>query len=557
MRKIVMIVLSVAVFTTVSAKDVYVRAGSSGNGTKSSPYGTIADAINMGVYAGDVIHVAEGVYYGEGGSGKWTIAINNLTLVGGYSTDFSSRDPWGNRSILVRGMGDGAFKQAKAREHDKKWGLSLTKTKASYNPKAMIAGEGNHSSTVIDGFTLDGYTRHTYKKNGDLKTDVGPIGTPLISLSKQGCKIRNCTIVNSGGPGIQLSAKGVKGDESTWSEVSNCVIVNTLMEAIDFRIGDMDPDRNPDGGYALIKDNTLAFVWTMNGEGYGILVGRQTKLRIENNIIAFATDFGLNNGFGNKKATLVDNCFFNNMGGHYRYFATKNKVTVVEDNPSLLSGKAARRKYYLSSKSAGNYIADPELTVDPGFFERFSNQVAADGGGKISMDDVNNWRSAMGLPLIGSSGSEKVNYAPIYEHDYLALASDSVEAGARNLPGRIPSYESKPVVSSKNYREISFSDLKNNLGSDVTMPVKFYSSVDPTSYYVEGVTRDTHVCYRSADRNTFLYVPNGSEALEVIRECIADGIPAIVSGTAVDIKSAINMSNKYGFIVDRAVYDED
>lgn len=552
-------ILSVILFTlfSLNARDVYVSAGKRGSGSKTDPYGSISDALNMGIYAGDVIHVSEGIYYGEGGSGKWVIKANNITLVGGYNKSFSDRDPWKYHSILIRGMGEGALAEAKKRDHEKKWGLSYSYTKASYNPKAMIFGEGNHSNTIIDGFIIDGYTRLAYKSNGDLKTDIGPIGTPLVHFSKPGCRVRNCVVMNSGGPGIRISALGHKDKPETWSEISNCIIINTLMQAIDVRIGNMDPDKNRDGGAALIKNNTIAFVWTLLGEGYGILIGRQTRLTIEDNIFAFATNYGMNNGFGNNKAELVNNCFFNNMGGVYRYFAKKTSTTVVVDEPEKLTGKSARKLYYLSSKSKGNFTKNPGFLPDPDFFDKFTNQIKSEGGGKVVWDDVNQWRSAMGLPLQGSAGSGKKNYAPIYEHEYMLIFPKDMAIGARNDKSFFQSYASTAIEVDKEYEEIAYSDLKNYTGKDVTVEVEFYSSYDSSSYYIEGITREGYMCYRSKDRNNFFYVPNGSEALEIIKESIADGYPALISGRVYDIKDAIKMSGKYGFVVDEADYADD
>jgi len=44
--------------SSLFSKDVYVSSGKNGNGSKQSPYNDISDAINMGIYAGDVIHVS-------------------------------------------------------------------------------------------------------------------------------------------------------------------------------------------------------------------------------------------------------------------------------------------------------------------------------------------------------------------------------------------------------------------------------------------------------------------------------------------------------------------
>ena len=555
-----LILISILVPCFVYAKDVYVSAGSKGIGTKEKPYNDISDALSMGVYAGDVIHVTEGVYYGEGGSGKWLIKTKNLTIAGGYKKGFSERNPWKYQSILVRGMGADALNEAKKREHNKKWGLDLTITKASYNGGAMISGEGDSSYTIIDGFVIDGYTRNTYKPNGDLNTAIGPIGNggPLIAFNKPGCKVRNCLIMNSGGPGILMIASGQKDDQNSWQEISNNVIVNTLMEAIEFRAGTWDATTDPDGGYALIKNNTLAFVWTHLGEGYGVIIGRQTKLQMENNIFAFATDFGMNNGFGNDKAKLSGNVFFNNMGGVYRYFASSgSKTTVVVDDPTLLSGKQGNKMYYVSAKSEGNISADPKLKVDPDFFDKFSHQIQSEGGGKVVWNDVNQWRSILGLPLIGTKGTGKSNFAPIYEHKYAILTSDAVAAGMKTT-AKIEAYKSTAAEAvAKNYAKIKFADIKNNLGKDVTVSVKVGDKDGGSSYYVDGVTKADWACFRyKEDRMNFIYVKNSSEEMEIITKAIKDGSAVIVSGRVVDISAAIKSSNRFGLVVDKAEVDE-
>jgi hypothetical protein len=453
-------------------------------------------------------------------------------------------------------MGDGALAEAKKRGHDKKPGIDLTLTKASYNPSAMITGDGDYSGTVLDGLVVDGYTRNTYRPNGDLKTDVGPVGTPLISLMKPGCKVLNCTVVNSAGPGVQMLAGGTKDKPETWNEISNSVIVNTLMEAIDFRVGNWDPDNNPDGGYAAIKNNTVAFVWSWNGEGYSILIGRQTKLTIENNILAFATDYSLNNGFGNDKAKLIGNAFFNNMGGVYRYFAAAgSKSTVVVDDPALLEGKAANKSYYLSDKSKGNITADPKVKPDPAFFDKFTNQIKSEGGGKVVWDEVNQWRSMMGLPLIGTNGTGAKNYAPIYEHDFIGLFSSALTQGARSDAG-FAAYTSKSASVEKDYTEIAYADLGKNLGKDVKFKARFNSSPETSGWYIDGVASDKYVIYRTKDMQNFIYIPKGSEALEMIQKASRENAELILSGTLYDIKDKIKMSNKYGFVCDSAESDE-
>ena len=51
---------------------------------------------------GDVIHVTAGTYNGKGGSGAFIVKVPNLTLAGGYNSDFSKRDPFKFFTIFLR-----------------------------------------------------------------------------------------------------------------------------------------------------------------------------------------------------------------------------------------------------------------------------------------------------------------------------------------------------------------------------------------------------------------------------------------------------------------------
>jgi len=42
--------------------------------------------------AGDSVHVAAGKYFGKLGLGQWIIPYDNVSLIGGYSSDFKSRE---------------------------------------------------------------------------------------------------------------------------------------------------------------------------------------------------------------------------------------------------------------------------------------------------------------------------------------------------------------------------------------------------------------------------------------------------------------------------------
>ncbi len=66
------------------------RRGAGGTGTKESPYGELWRALER-VLHGDVIHVAEGIYPGKGGSDSFIIRVPNLTIAGGMGINVGWR----------------------------------------------------------------------------------------------------------------------------------------------------------------------------------------------------------------------------------------------------------------------------------------------------------------------------------------------------------------------------------------------------------------------------------------------------------------------------------
>src|SRR5262245_52633731 len=86
--------------TSPAGRDWFVKAGSSGDGSKASPFGDPWEALEK-CEAGDSIHIAEGRYTGKLQTGQWTIAFDGIKLIGGYNGDFTKRDPWTHHSKLV------------------------------------------------------------------------------------------------------------------------------------------------------------------------------------------------------------------------------------------------------------------------------------------------------------------------------------------------------------------------------------------------------------------------------------------------------------------------
>lgn len=267
----------------VPAKDIYVKAGASGNGTSHDPYGTLWKAMEKAL-RGDVIHVAGGVYFAKGDSGAFIAKVPNLTMAGGYSLDFSSRDPFTNLTVLKRAedyRGDNT-------------GL----------PNGIISGSDDHSNLIIDGFVLEGRTRNKYKSTGDISAN-GSFSGQLFETGSPNIKIRNCIIINPFGVGIYCKWQGEE------NEVVNTFVLNTFYTGISTRSAQA-------GSVILLKNCTVGFVWNQTGKGGGtsVFVGSQGQTIMENNLFMFTQMFAVHNGFGNEDTILKNNVFFQCQGGY-------------------------------------------------------------------------------------------------------------------------------------------------------------------------------------------------------------------------------------------------
>ena len=136
------------------------------------------------------------------------VAISNLTLLGGYDAEFTSRDPWANPTRFLLNEDE----RAKGRPEG-----------------TILDSEENSDGLVVDiGFIFDGATWNSYATDGSLDVGASPLA-PLISLRGGGAPItvRDCLFVNgSSGAVIITCPLGV---------FKNNVVLNTSGSSLAFR----------------------------------------------------------------------------------------------------------------------------------------------------------------------------------------------------------------------------------------------------------------------------------------------------------------------------------
>ncbi|MDQ7779185.1 MAG: right-handed parallel beta-helix repeat-containing protein, partial [Planctomycetota bacterium] len=462
--------------TAVFGEDIYVKAGADGAGTKDAPLGLLWKALDK-ARRGDVIHVTQGTYNSQGGSGAFLMKVPDLTLAGGYNDDFSDRNPFKYMTILER-----------AKDY---------KGDSTGLPEGIIAGKqgDDHSGLIVDGFVLNSQSRNSYFEDGKINAKDSWNGQ-LFQANSPNIHIRNCILLNPYGDGIYSTWQGED------NEISNTFIVNTFYNAIATRSAQ-------EGSVIKIKNCTIAFVWFQPSKGGGmcVFVGRLGKTIMEDNIFAFAqteggeSGFAVSNTFGNDETVMKNNIFFQCQGGYYKYM-TEDKQSLVAWKPTDLADINKDCESYVLSEAEGNVESDPKLKPEKDYFEKFSNFVASEPG-KLNMDFLNEWRRSVGLPLQAEPGSPRKNWGMAYPLSSVVDCLGNSETGKGVITkGPFAQYQSKAAATAaKEYAEVAFDIFKKDaegMKSLAAKPVQFKAGIGPDdrTFLLKDVTGDNYACVK-------------------------------------------------------------
>ena len=235
---------------------------------------------------GDVILVAEGNYLGTLNVGYIEIKDKYISVVGGFSPDFSERNPVTHKTYIQPTENNVSTNGAKA--------------------VMTINASGNRSGIIlIDGFGLDLGMENKYAaydpndpRNGSpegcetgriqaVGEGLGANGTvggatlghPLMQGNVEGrLVVRNCTFVNGGYYGIQMMNKG--GD---WEIYNNVFVANSYASC---QVDSMNKDANVTT--VDFHHNTVLFSWcrtkVMEDMGYGFRFMSRVDCNVHDNI---------------------------------------------------------------------------------------------------------------------------------------------------------------------------------------------------------------------------------------------------------------------------------
>lgn len=369
---------------SASARDWFVRQGSNGDGTRANPFGDPTEALDK-CEAGDTVHVAAGHYVGKLQKGEFEFPFDNVTMLGGYNADFTERNPWKNKTEL-------AWDQNKNRPN-----------------QARVYSRVQNST--LDGFVIDMTELNEYTPDKGRKEL--PSGDGAIYFALPGV-IRNNVIFNT------------NADAAIKAKVQSTIENNVIVNAITFGI-----DISQHGSYkqpVIIKNNTILFTQTYKAKGKGGYAGSAIGLRtgvaatITGNILANNDNNGLDTATDLSKVSVQNNLFFMNGWANLKTEAT-NSTAVDDASMDMLDELELKA-------SDGNEVKNHGLALDKEYvalqFTRTDSEV-----GKVSMDDMNKLRQALGMNLQGSGGKAATGVANPYSATKIFdLLNNKNKAGA-------------------------------------------------------------------------------------------------------------------------------
>ncbi|MDP6957204.1 MAG: right-handed parallel beta-helix repeat-containing protein [Planctomycetota bacterium] len=376
--------------------DWYVSAarGKGKSGTKEKPAKDLSGLIKK-IEAGDTVHIAEGIYLGSK-KGGWDEILVPVKIIGGYSDDFTKRDPWGAHRTIF--SGDNKGKNFKSR--------------ARLRIKCQKFRDKGDWEILVDGIIFDSGARNQYTGEGDLKikrrftAKTGANATPdfpglWIEMPPKFAKvtIQNCIAMNCA-PNTMTGAFNVKAMAGNKVYIRNNLAVNNTGCGISCLTAWRSDKDRPE---FFVENNTILFTWKYDGmssqSGRGLHVEPGVPVVAKNNVFAFSDFAGVANLNGQDftNLTLVENLFCGNLTSDYFEFDAAIALEDIEDDAEKLG-----------DDTTDNVTEMITVPVSPAWSKLYATRVVFDrNAAEESIQPKDTWenkvKQMLGLPQDGGT----------------------------------------------------------------------------------------------------------------------------------------------------------
>jgi hypothetical protein len=323
-----------------------------------------------------------------------------VSVIGGYSDDFSSRDPWGAHRTILSGDNHSENFDGMPRIM-----IDLMKYKGKKMPKI-----------VVDGIIVDDSARNRYKTDKKLeivrlanpKTGANPTpsqGAFIIRVSKTGnfdpgahweIEVKNCVVTNSAPTQGAFTVSGYKGSKI---RITNNIIINNTGSAVYAGTKYVGNEAPPEFD---IENNTVLFTWkyepsSQSFSGNSFKADNPTVVRLKNNVLGFADRAGVFNA-SKTDILLFNNIIVGNVETDYLEFDTRIDLDDIEDEAECLH-----------DDTEGNVGGEGlKIPIDAAWLKLYGSRILVDRNAqeadiKVQNTRANALRSILGLPVQGTS----------------------------------------------------------------------------------------------------------------------------------------------------------
>ena len=418
MNKLSIAVAVVACSAVAGAADIYVSLSGGKNknaGTKEAPLKNFWKALENAA-DGDTIHLAEGVYPGKMKQ-NWFLVDKAVSVIGGYSADFSERKPLEHRTMF----------QAKNENNDKKGtGLGVFTIDFTKRPAHPQNVDMKFDGLVFDEGFANSYHETKGRPEGfdtgmwlegpawNKTRDKFPSANRYLVYSATAnratgrLEFKNCAFVNSGN--IAFNVTWYQGEVV----VENCVFCNNRMIGASVMCSKAVPMEGPTKtrpGWKpelkwTFKNNTVLFTWSRLNDladmGFGVRNNTGVEAEIKDNIIGLNVLTGYDNTKGAgamKKQSIDGNVFFLNRESDIQMTISPSIAKVRVDDFEDLEGTDG-----IESIEDNEDLKDPSVfkgRLNAQYLNAFLSMKYSEST-KLDEGKCNGLRSVLGLPLQGT-----------------------------------------------------------------------------------------------------------------------------------------------------------